>query len=503
MADKIRPLPPAVQKQIYYYMNEIKKFDPEIITKTEEWCMYFENKFNVPLFYFTFTEPLSFRIKEHSEDNTYDFITEDSPRNRKVILDHIRTLIFESYMNSNGLIAKMSSNMRSYLLRTLDKNDINRYDDNDDSFVAYIKDIEIFRITETKDPEHKFQITIPQNVFRTNPEEIPNTLLFESENYREITEHIYASCSFYSNYEYKKVIMELNKIRNFINITYGAENVSELNSNVNVILSAGFTKVVQIEEKQNGKLYMSYHLSKDFIEKEWNNTNLIKLFALMDDKFYIEGKKLIDSFTDDQVVLLANFSGDLLDYNPEIITEYPERIIQFKTPYNLENPFAKISRNDKLELSIFINGRTIDFKLDNQDQMIDLANSYLVATDPRIAITRREIERLRELEDYTDESLEEAKKLIDEFATYPDLLRERNEYIKIELGDLVTAIENALEEKRRAEASMSITSEAYQKLAEKLTSLLDRIDALEVRVRFLEDKNEQLEEELQKATKKH
>lgn len=499
MADKIRPLKPAVQKTIYFYMNEIKKIDPDIITITEEWCMHFENKNHVPLFYFTFTEPLSFRIKEHSEDNTYDFITEDSPRNKRVILDHIRTLIFESYMNREGLVAKMSSNMRSYLLRAMDKNDINKYSDENLSFTAYLKDIEIFKITADKDAN--FLITIPQNVYRLNPEEIPMTYEFVAANYPQITEHLNASSSFYGKYDYQSVLYEVNKIRKFLNVTYGAGNVSELNNNTSVILSANYKKIVEIGEKPNGKIYLTYYLNKDFIEQDYNKANLIKLYSLMDDELYHEGKKMIDSFSDEQIVVLTAFTAAMLEYNKDITTEYPDRKIVFKVPYNPDNPFVIISRNENLDLSAFINGRTIDFGLENEAEMIDLANGYLVATDPRITVTRREIERLRSLEEYNDEALEAAKNLIADFATFPDLLRERNEYIKIELGDLVTTIENALEERARMDASMFITSEAYHKISDKLEELIASIQSLEIRVKYLEEKNEAYEKEREELLK--
>ena len=102
MAIQIRPVSPAVQKAIYFYLAEIKKIDPDMIIETEDWCMNFKNKHDVNLFYFTFSDPLSFRIKEHSDDSTYEYMAEDGNKTRRTILDKLRALIFESYMNRNG-----------------------------------------------------------------------------------------------------------------------------------------------------------------------------------------------------------------------------------------------------------------------------------------------------------------------------------------------------------------------------------------------------------------
>ena len=90
MAVQIRPVSPAVQKAIYFYLAEIKKMDPDMIIETEDWCMHFKNKNEVNLFYFTFSDPLSFRIKEHSEDSTYEFMAEDTTKNRRIMLDRLR-----------------------------------------------------------------------------------------------------------------------------------------------------------------------------------------------------------------------------------------------------------------------------------------------------------------------------------------------------------------------------------------------------------------------------
>ncbi|MGN1344102.1 MAG: hypothetical protein ACI4U3_05940, partial [Traorella sp.] len=188
MAVQIRPVSPAVQKAIYFYLAEIKKMDPDMIIETEDWCMNFKNRNEVNLFYFTFSDPLSFRIKEHSEDSTYEYMAEDTTKNRKVILDRLRALIFESYMNRNGLVAKMDASMRTFILKAMELNEISRYEDLDDAFICYVNDVQIFKITE-REEDKKLILTMPQHLFKVD-ENVYQSYVFESENYDDMREHI-------------------------------------------------------------------------------------------------------------------------------------------------------------------------------------------------------------------------------------------------------------------------------------------------------------------------
>ena len=490
MAIQIRPVSPAVQKAIYFYLAEIKKIDPDMIIETEDWCMNFKNKHDVNLFYFTFSDPLSFRIKDHSDDSTYEYMAEDGTKTRRTILDKLRALIFESYMNRNGLVAKMDANLRTFILKVNEENEISRYNDEDDAFYAFVKNTEVYRITYNK-KEKKFFLATPQHVFRYN-ENIIQVHEFIPDNFKDMKEHIFYSSVYYRNYNPSDIYPVLEKVRDYIRFTY-PDQYREANNGHVISFNGENRDVLEFRVKHSGSLNISYFVNDVLRDKAFNKTNLLKLYELMEDEFYGLGHKIQEAFYEDQTRLLQEITDALLDYDKHVGIEDVERGIDFKIPYGDHHVFASIRRNKELIDEIHINDKTFAFRYENKEAILDEMYDIIVPIDPRVITIAEAIEPIYNDEDPHDGKLKEAQDLLNEFDNLHILLKSRNPHVRARIEETIAVITKFLDEKAKADAALALQNESYSRLLKKLNDLYLVIDELKIRVKVLEEKVDELE----------
>ena len=490
MAVQIRPVSPAVQKAIYFYLAEIKKMDPDMIIETEDWCMHFKNKNEVNLFYFTFSDPLSFRIKEHSEDSTYEFMAEDTTKNRRIILDRLRALIFESYMNRNGLVAKMNASMRTFILKAMELNEISHYEDQDDAFICYVGDIQIFKITERKE-DKKLILTMPQHLFKLD-ENVYQSYVFESDNYDDMKEHIMYSTIFYRNYKYEEIIPILQKVRDFLKFTYVGQYREANNSHV-ITFNGENRDVLEFRVKKSGVLNISYFINNELLNKAYNKNNLSRLYELLEDEFYNIGHKIQDAFFEGQTKLYDELCNKLLEFDKHIIIENIDRGIIFKVDHHDNMIFAQIGRNKNLENIITINENIIPFEYDNKDEILNAIFDLLIPIDPRVQKISDAIEVIYNDENPHEGNLNDAQTILEEFDSLHYLLKEKSQNVRNRIVDTINLITKFIEDKKKADEALAIQNESYGRLLKKLNDLYLVIDELKIRVKVLEEKVDELE----------
>ena len=474
----------ATDRAIQGYLEEFLRIDPHMVIEPKDWFINFANSKKKDLFYITVANPLNFRIKTHADDKEYEFMTIDSPKNRKAILEAIRSVDFESYMNRKGVSARMTVQGRANLLKIFDATGINTYSDKDDTFVGKYNKIDVFEVVDGQQGEEKIQFICLENVFQMESQ-VRVKHAYIPENYDAIKKALVNTCRFFDNYDRKAVYNDLKKLERFLFVVYGEFTTKNTGVTYGVETSAK-GPIFNLALKE-GLLKMTLHTVKDFKNIEYTPSNLNKLYRHLDDELVKAGIKVIDVLDEDQILLLNKYIQFVKDYDKDIIIDYGTKEITCKLPYE-NSPFASIARTQGLNIDIRVNGKSINFNFDKENEIFENTIDYLTTHDARVEKLRKDLEELRGKPIITDEEIIRGNEILDAFEQLPDVFKNRLAEFRIDISSTIAQIENKLEELRLQSTTGGSLSEHIRKLAQMVATLTERVEKLEEEVRILKDK---------------